>query len=165
MVSTAALLALLVRTGIDEPGRVIAGTLMFAVIYLAIGALVGTLVRNPVNGTVVILFIWIMDAFSDPARSPDRVATRGLPTHFLTLWMVDLPSRHGGRLGDLGWALVWTAGALAIACLCSPGAPRSRNRLFAPVPARVRLGPVRHRAAPGIAGLPAVTSVLLVCWS
>jgi hypothetical protein len=106
-VSAAALLALAARTGIGEPGRVIAGTLMFAVIYLAIGGVVGVLVRNPVNGTVLILFIWIMDVFFGPGLSPDRAATRWLPTHFVTLWMVDLPSRHGGRLGDLGWALVW----------------------------------------------------------
>jgi hypothetical protein len=45
----------------------------------------------------------------------DRVATRGLPTHFVTLWMVDLPSGHGGRPGDLGWALIWTLAALAMA--------------------------------------------------
>ena len=129
MVSAAALLALVVRTGIDEPGRVIAGTVMFAVIYLAIGALVGTLVRNPVNGTVLILFIWIMDVFFGPSLgSPDRVATRGLPTHFLTLWMVDLPSRHGGRLGDLGWALVWTAAALAIAWLVLTRSTRIAHR-------------------------------------
>lgn len=127
MVSAAALLALGVRTGIEEPGRVIAGTLVFAVIYLAIGALVGALVRNPVNGTVLILFIWIMDVFFGPSLgSPDRV--RGLPTHFVTLWMVDLPSRHGGRLGDLGWSLVWTAGALAIAWLVLTQSTRVAHR-------------------------------------
>jgi len=54
LASAAALLALQLRTGIDQPGRVIAGTLMFAVIYLAVGAVVGTLVRSPVNGTVLI---------------------------------------------------------------------------------------------------------------
>ena len=45
--------------------------------------------------------------------SADRLATRFLPTHYVTLWMVDLPSGHGGRLGDLGWALTWTAIAAA----------------------------------------------------
>jgi hypothetical protein len=108
LASAAALLALAARTGIEEPWRVIAGTLMFALIYLGIGAVTGVLVRNPVNGTVLILFVWIMDVFFGPAvGSPDRLATRWLPTHFVTLWMVDLPSRHGGRLGDLGWALTW----------------------------------------------------------
>ncbi len=112
----AALVALAARTGIDDPGRSTAGTLMFGVVYLAIGAVTGVLVRNPVNGTVVILFVWIVDVFFGPAvGSPDRLATRWLPTHFVTLWMVDLPSQHGGRLGDLGWALTWTLGALAVA--------------------------------------------------
>jgi hypothetical protein len=111
-----ALVALAVRTGLDEPARVAAGTLMFAVIYIAIGAVVGTLVRNPVNGTVIVLFTWILDVFFGPAMgAADRWATRPLPTHFVTLWMVDLPSGHGGRLGDLGWGLLWTVAAIAVA--------------------------------------------------
>ncbi|MFJ9010717.1 ABC transporter permease [Streptomyces canus] len=114
--TAAALLALTVRTGIgDEPGRVLAGTLMYAVIYLAIGALIGTLVASPVNGTVLVLFVWILDVFFGPVLgAADRPVTRVLPTHFVTLWMVDLPSRHSGRIGDLGWALAWAAAAMAI---------------------------------------------------
>ncbi|WP_350274822.1 ABC transporter permease [Kribbella sp. HUAS MG21] len=116
LVTAVALVALSLRTGIDQPLRVAAGTLMFAVIYLAIGALVGVTVRNPVNGTVIILFVWILDVFFGPAvGSPDRLATRWFPTHFTTLWMVDLPSRHGGRPGDLGWALLWTVSASLLA--------------------------------------------------
>ncbi|GAA0250624.1 hypothetical protein GCM10010492_58540 [Saccharothrix mutabilis subsp. mutabilis] len=118
LASAAALVALAARAGIDAPGRVVAGTAMSAVVYLAIGALVGVVARNPVNGTVVVLFVWIADVFFGPALgSPDRLATRGLPTHFVTLWTVDLPSRHGGRPGDLGWALTWTVAALALAVL------------------------------------------------
>ncbi|MGW5723395.1 ABC transporter permease [Amycolatopsis sp. NPDC003865] len=139
--AAAALLALAARTGIDEPGRVIAGTAMFAVIYLAIGALVGALVASPVNGTVLILFAWIIDVFFGPALgSPDRVATRWLPTHFATLWMVDLPSRHGGRPGDLGWALAWTLGALALAVLVVTTTTRVAHR-------------TRHRTGQFVTGL------------
>src|SRR5215207_7382816 len=116
LASAAALVALVLRTGIDDPVRVCAGTLMFAVIYLAIGAVVGAAVRNPVNGTVLILFVWILDVFFGPTLSAaDRAAIRGLPTHFVSLWMVDLLSRHGGRLGDLGWALIWTIAAAVVA--------------------------------------------------
>jgi len=111
-----ALIALAARTGIDAPLRVTAGTVMFAVIYIAIGAVLGTLVRNPVNGTIIVLFIWILDIFFGPAMGAmDKPVTRGLPTHFVTLWMVDLPSGHGGRAGDLGWALLWTVAAVAVA--------------------------------------------------
>jgi hypothetical protein len=115
LASAAALLALQVRGGIGQPGRVTAGALMLAVIYMAVGAACGTLVRNPVNGTVLILFLWILDVFFGPTMSPDKPATRVLPTHFVSLCMVDLPSHHGGRLGDLGWALAWTRAAAALA--------------------------------------------------
>lgn len=113
-VSAAALATLFLRGDVEDPLRVAAGTLMFAAIYVGIGAAVGSFVRNEVNGTVVILLIWILDVFFGPAlTSPDRVEiTRWMPTHFATLWMVDLPSGHGGKPGDLGLALFWAAAAL-----------------------------------------------------
>jgi hypothetical protein len=114
LVSAAAIGTLFLRTRVDDPLRVMAGTLMFALIYVGIGAAVGALVKDQVNGTVVILLIWILDVFFGPAlTSPDRVElTRWMPTHYVTLWMVDLPSGHGGNLGDLGTALVWVGVAL-----------------------------------------------------
>jgi hypothetical protein len=127
LASATALVALAARTGIQHPTRAVVGTLMFAVIYVAIGAIVGTLARNPVNGTVIVLFVWILDVFFGPAMgSADRLATRFLPTHFVTLWMVDLPSGHGGRLGDLGWAMSWTL--LAAVGAWSVAAARTRTK-------------------------------------
>jgi hypothetical protein len=112
--SAGALVTLAARTAIAQPGRVVAGTFMFAVIYLAVGALVGALVASPVNGTVLIFFVWITDVMFGPVfGSATRPAGRGFPTHFLTMWMTDLPSHHAGRVGDLGWALAWTLGAAA----------------------------------------------------
>ena len=138
LVTAVSLVALLARTDVVEPVRVLLGTLMFALIYLALGALIGAYVHNPVNGTVLILFIWIIDVFFGPALgSIDRVATRWLPTHFVTLWMVDLPSRHGGRLGDLGWALAWTFGALLLCWLVVVRSTRIAGRRAAPPPASV----------------------------
>ena len=113
--SAAALVALAARTGIDDPLRVTAGTLMFAVIYLAFGAIVGATVPNAVNGTVVLMFIWIIDVFFGPTLiSSESVLTRLLPTHFVSLWTVNLPSGHGG-LSELAWSLLWTTTALAVA--------------------------------------------------
>lgn len=126
--SLAALVALELRTGIDHPARAIGGTLMFAVIYVGIGAAVGSLARNPVNGTVVVLFVWILDVFFSPAMgSVDRLATRPFPSHFVTLWMVELPSGHGGRLGDFGIALCWTVGALLVAWLIAVARTRTAH--------------------------------------
>ena len=124
--SAAALVTLAARTGIEHPGRVAAGTFMFAVIYLAIGALAGALVASPVNGTVLILFVWMIDVMFGPIfGSATRPAGRVFPTHFLTLWMTGLPSRHAGRAGDLGWALAWTVGAAAVAWVVMAAASRT----------------------------------------
>jgi ABC-2 family transporter len=138
LASAAALATLAVRTGIADPGRVLAGTLMFAVIYLAIGALTGGLVANPVNGTVVILLVWIVDVFFGPAvGSAARPVTRVFPTHFVTLWMTGLPSAHSGPIGNLGWAIIWAVGAAAAA--------------WAVLTATTRIARPRHRARPGSA--------------
>jgi len=114
----AALGALAVRTGIDNPVRTIAGTAMFALVYLGLGATIGALVPNPVNGSVLVLLVWIVDVMLGPSMGlGTRVVTRFLPTHFVTLWMTDRPSGHAGRPGDLGIALAWTIGALTLAFL------------------------------------------------
>ena len=123
LASAAAVAALAARAGIGDPGRVIAGTVMFAVIYLAIGALV----TSPVNGAVLIFFVWILDVMFGPSfGGAARPFTRVFPTHFVTLWMTGMPSHHAGRIGDLGWALIWVAGAAvaAWAVLTTPGPDR-----------------------------------------
>jgi hypothetical protein len=124
--SAAAAATLAARMGIDDPAKVLAGTFMFAVVYLAIGALIGTLVASPVNGTVLIFFVWITDVMFGPVfGSPTRFAGRVFPTHFLSIWMIGLPSHHAGRIGDLGWALAWTAGAAALAWAVLTSASRT----------------------------------------
>jgi hypothetical protein len=135
--SAASLAALAARTGgIADPGRVIAGTLMFAVIYLAVGAAIGALVTSPLNGTLLIMFVWMMDVFFGPIfGASNKAGTRALPTHFVSLWMTGQRSGHAGRLGDLGWALVWTLGAAVLA--------------FAVVTATSRVARARQRRRPG----------------
>jgi hypothetical protein len=126
LAAATALLALALRTGIGDPVRAVGGTVMFAVVYVALGAVVGSVVPNPVNGTVVVLFVWIADVFFGPVMSaPDRIATRGLPGHYLTLWMVGEPSGHGGPLGDLGWAV--TATVVAVGAAWALAAARTRT--------------------------------------
>ena len=111
----ASYLTLTVRTDVAEPVRVATATLLFAVVYLGLGALIGALVSSPVNGTVLILFVWLLDVIFGPVFRPaDTLVSRLFPTHYLSLWMMDLPSGHGGRPGDLGWALAWTLASVAV---------------------------------------------------
>lgn len=171
-----ALAALAVRTGVDAWLRAALGTAMFALVYLAIGAVVGALVRSPVNGTVLILFVWILDVFLGPALgSADRLATRWLPTHFVTLWTVDLPSRHGGRPGDLGWALAWTAAAVLVCWVVlvrhTGGTRRRAVRQAGSIPVQVgggvRAGLRDYRRNPVLWALLVVVPVvfILLAWA
>ena len=117
LATAAALTALAARTGIDDPLRTTLGTLMFATIYLALGAGIGALVPNPVNGTIVVMFVWILDVFFGPTLSAATSSvTRALPTHFVSLWTVNLPPGHGGP-AELTWALVWVTASAGTAFL------------------------------------------------
>lgn len=118
LAATGALGALWAATGVEDLPRAAGATAMFALIYLAIGAIVGALVRSEVNGSLLIIFAWLLDVFLSPAMSgTDVAAVRGFPTHFPAQVMLDAASGHAGALGDLGVSVVWTLGALAVGTL------------------------------------------------
>jgi hypothetical protein len=111
-----ALLALAARGDVVDVGRAVGATALFAVIYLAIGATVGAVVRSEVNGSLIIIFVWIIDVFLGPAMGrTELLITRFFPSHFPTLVMLDATSTHAGSLGDLGASLAWSLGGLAVA--------------------------------------------------
>lgn len=111
-----ALLALAARDPLDQPLRVVVGTILFALVYVGIGAAVGAVVRDPVNGTVVVLFVWILDVFFGPTlSSTESVGTRFLPTHFVSLWLGGTASGHAPWLGELGISVLWVGSSLLLA--------------------------------------------------
>ncbi|OJV60974.1 MAG: hypothetical protein BGO38_09685 [Cellulomonas sp. 73-145] len=128
--AAAALGALVLRVRVDQPLRVALGAFLAAVAYLVVGAVVGTLVRVPVNGAVLILFIWIVDVFFGPNLSGTATpALRLMPLHYVSLWTTRVASGHAGRAGDLGLALGWAAGSLLVtAMVIALGARPHRRR-------------------------------------
>jgi hypothetical protein len=130
LASAAAIVALAIRTGLADPTRTIAGTVMTAVIYLGLGIAIGSVVRNEVNGSLIVIFIWMLDVFLGPAMAGGTVAlNRVFPSHFVTLYILNTPSDYAGPIGDLGWALVWTFGALGIATMIFASATATRRKL------------------------------------
>lgn len=128
LASTAALLTLAARNAMDVPLRVILGTLLFGLVYVGVGAIVGATVPTAVNGTVLVLFVWILDVFFGPMLSgSDSPLLRLLPTHYVSLWLAGLPSGHPGP-STLSWSLIWLVGALLAATIVV-GASVSPTRL------------------------------------
>lgn len=129
--SAGALTALAVRTDIGDAWRAVGATAMYAVIYLAIGIAIGALVHSEMNGSLLIIFVWMFDVFFGPAMGQtESLLVRVFPGHFPTLVMLDAASGHAGSLGDLGAALAWTFGSVLLAVTAliattrpSPGGP------------------------------------------
>ena len=109
-----ALVALAVRTGIADTPRVVGVTLLMALIYLGIGAAVGALVHSEVNGSLLVVFVWMFDVFFGPAMGGTGAILRVFPLHFPTLVVTDVASGHAGPIGDIGLSVLWAIGALTV---------------------------------------------------
>ncbi len=108
-----ALAALALRTGIADTPRVIGVTFLMALVYLGIGSTVGALVHSEINGSLIVVFVWMFDVFFGPAMGGTAGIIRIFPLHYPTLVVTDVASGHAGPLGDLGLSALWAVAALA----------------------------------------------------
>lgn len=69
--AAAGFVALQIRTGTVHPWHAAAAVLAFALIYLAIGVLIGALVSGPLEGSLAVAFVFLLDVFSGPGMSED----------------------------------------------------------------------------------------------
>lgn len=136
---TGALLALAVRTGIADSPRVIGVTFLMALTYLGIGAAVGALVHSEVNGSLIVVFVWMFDVFFGPAMGGTGTILRFFPLHFPTLVVTDVASGHSGLLGDVGLSALW-----ALAAMIAGGAALVVTTRPAPLAAPHLHGPWRR---------------------
>jgi len=137
LAAAASIVALGLSAGISDPLRTIAGTVMFAVIYLGVGVAVGALVRSDVNGSLIVIFIWMFDVFLGPAMAGSDIwITRLFPSHYVTLVTLGAASGHGGPMGNLGWALLWTFGSIGVAAAIFSVSTATRKAASATRPAR-----------------------------
>jgi len=118
----AATVALAARSGIADPFRVLSVVLLVAVMFMAIGVLVGTLVRSEMNGALLVTFIWMLNVFVGAGSGGgSSFIARVFPLHFPTQVLIGQASGHAGPIGDVGWSLLWAIGlsVLAVARLAS----------------------------------------------
>ena len=116
LAATGGLVALAARTGITNPFRAVSATVLIAIIYLALGVLVGTVVKTEMNGALLVTLAWVFDVFLGPAMgSGPSLMTRVFPLHFPTLVLTGQVTGHAGPLGDVGWSFVWAAGLSTLA--------------------------------------------------
>jgi len=69
LAAVAAFGALEARDPVAHPWHVSAAIAAFAVLYLAIGVVVGSLIPAPLEGSLVVVFVFLLDAFAGPGMS------------------------------------------------------------------------------------------------
>jgi hypothetical protein len=67
--SAAGFAALELRTGIAHPGHAALAVLAFALVYLSVGVLVGSLITAPLEGSLAVCFVLLLDVFSGPGMT------------------------------------------------------------------------------------------------
>jgi hypothetical protein len=106
-VSAVAFLTLWLRSGIGHPPHAAVAIFAFAAIYIGIGALVGALVADPLAGSLLVLAVFSIDAFSGPQMTS---AASGLGTYLPTYHAANLLIAAGG--GHSSPATDWRGVAL-----------------------------------------------------
>jgi ABC-2 type transport system permease protein len=67
--AAAGFVALMLRTGVAHPWHAAAAVLAFAVIYLSIGIVIGSLTTQPLEGSLAVAFVFLLDVFSGPGMA------------------------------------------------------------------------------------------------
>jgi len=65
--AAAAFAALVVRVDVAHPLHAAVAVLAFALLYLAIGIVVGSLITAPLEGSLLVVFVFLLDAFAGRA--------------------------------------------------------------------------------------------------
>jgi hypothetical protein len=127
-VSAVAFVTLWLRSGIGHPLHAAVAIFAFAAIYIGIGALVGAFVSGALEGSLLVILVFSLDAFSGPQMTS---SAGGIGTLFPTYHAANLLIAAGGGQGSPGgdWVgvTVTALGSLAVALAAFWLAARTRS--------------------------------------
>lgn len=112
-VSAVAFLTLWLRSGIGHPWHAAVAIFAFSAIYIGIGALIGAFVSGPLEGSLLVVLVFALDAFSGPQMTSSASAIGSLTP---TFHAANLLIAAGGGQGSPGADWVGVA-AVALAAL------------------------------------------------
>ena len=125
-VSAVAFLALVVRSGVGHPAHAAVAILSFALIYIGLGALIGAFVRDALSGSLLVLLLFSVDAFSNPEMTSSGVVS-WTPTRAATNLLVAAGGEQGSPSADWMEMAIVALGALAVALTAFWLAARTRE--------------------------------------
>ena len=112
-VSVVAFATLWFRSGIEHPLHAGAAILAFALIYIGIGAAIGAVIRAPLEGSLLVVLVVSVDAFSGPQMTSSGGLAAWTPTRDAS----DVLIAAGGAMAspDSDWLAMGATVAMALA--------------------------------------------------
>jgi hypothetical protein len=123
--STAAFVALELRAPVAHPAHAAAAILAFAVLYLGIGVMVGSVIRAPLEGSLLVAFVFLIDAFAGPGMS-DAAPVWAISQKPATL-LIAAGLGDGSSAGEWAHAAAIVLAALLAAVIAFAAAARRRS--------------------------------------
>ena len=128
IVSAAAFVTLWLRSGIGHPLHAAVAIFAFAAIYIGIGALVGAFVTGQLEGSLLVILIFSLDAFSGPQMTSTSGAGAFLtPTRDAASLLIAAGGAHASPQSDWVNVAGVSVGALLIALAAFWLAARTRS--------------------------------------
>ncbi len=115
LVAIVAFVTVWIDAGLEQPARSFAAILACGLIYVGIGAFVGSLITDQLAGSLTVALIFLMDLYGGPGVSGSGGGAHLTPTRKSSEVLMAAGSGQGSSTGD--WAAVGLTalGALAIA--------------------------------------------------
>ena len=113
-VSAVAFVALWVRSGIGHPLHAAVAIGSFALIFIGVGALIGAFVKDPLSGSLLVLLVFFVDAFSNPQMTSSG-ALSWTPSRASTNLLVAAGGQQGSPSADWIEMAIVALAALAVA--------------------------------------------------
>jgi hypothetical protein len=114
-VSAVAYLTLWLRSGIGHPVHAAFAVFAFAAIYTGVGALVGAVVSGPLEGSLLVLLVFMVDVFSGPAMTSAGGLGTVTPTRVAGDLLIAAGGSRSSAPGDWITVLLTALGGLAVA--------------------------------------------------
>lgn len=124
-VSAVAFVTLWLRSGIGHPFHAAVAIFTFAAIYIGIGALIGAVVKGQLEGSLLVMLVFSVDAFSGPQMTSNGLVS-WTPTRNAANLLIAAGGAEGSPGGDWIGAAAVALGALMIALVAFWFAARSR---------------------------------------
>jgi len=126
-VSIIAFVTLWLRSGVEHPLHALVAIFGFAAIYIGVGALIGALVSSPLEGSLLVVVVFAVDAFSGPQMTSNGGLGSFTPTQDAANLLIAAGGGEGSPAADwLGVSAV-TFGALLVALIAFWFVARTRS--------------------------------------